>query len=294
MRDIPAPIAAAIASGATTFCRCWLLTRKDGVALGFTDHDRDLTIDATIFEAASGLDRSALEAAEGLASTGGEVSGALTSARITPEDIALGRYDGAELRCWLVDWSAPALSLLLEVNTLGEIRQTDGRFTVELANPLAKLDAEQGRRYTRDCSAEPGDAACGVDLDASAFRCTGNVTSIAGDASLVVAAAASFVAGHFTGGRLRFTSGQNAGLVLAIREHRGDGSILFWQPLARQSLPGDGVVLTAGCDKSLATCRTKFANALNFRGFPYLPQPEFVIAYAEPGAGRQQGRPLIV
>ena len=31
--------AAKLDSGATTLCRCWLITRSDGVVQGFTDHD---------------------------------------------------------------------------------------------------------------------------------------------------------------------------------------------------------------------------------------------------------------
>jgi uncharacterized phage protein (TIGR02218 family) len=294
MRAIPAAMAAKIATGATTFCRCWLMTRKDGVALGFTDHDRDLVIAGTTFEAASGLDRTAVEAAEGLAVGGGEIAGALVSARILPEEIGLGLYDGAELKSWLVDWSTPALDLLLEVATLGEIRLADGRFVAEMRNPLHHLEAETGRRYAPDCSAELGDPACGVNLATSTYRVVTTIGSIPDGSTVVAAAIANFAAGFFTRGRVSFTSGVNAGLVVPVREHLAGGRITLWQALTRLPAPGDGITVTAGCDKSFTTCRAKFANALNFRGFPYIPQPELVIAYAQPGEGRHQGRPLVV
>lgn len=293
MRTVPSSIAAASQGGTTRFCRCWTLTRRDGEVLGFTDHDRDLVIGGTAFEAASGLDRTAIESAEGLAATGGELSGALTSARILPEEIALGLYDGAELRCWLVDWSQPALDFLLEASELGEIRQTDGRFTAETRNALAALDAEQGRRYGLSCSAELGDAACGVDLAMSARRCVTTLGSIAGGVRITAAALAGFQSGFFTRGRLEFTSGVNAGLVVGVREHAA-GVITLWQSLARLPAAGDQIIVTAGCDKSLAMCRGKFGNALNFRGFPFIPAPEFTLTYAQPGEGRHQGRPLVV
>ncbi|SFE47808.1 phage conserved hypothetical protein BR0599 [Methylobacterium sp. 13MFTsu3.1M2] len=41
--------------------------------------------------------------------------------------------------------------------------------------------------------------------------------------------------------------------------------------------------LTAGCDKRLATCRDRFANAVNFQGFPHMPGNDAVMR-AVPGS----------
>ena len=54
----------------------------------------------------------------------------------------------------------------------------------------------------------------------------------------------------------------------------------------RRIAAGDTFAVTAGCDKQFATCRAKFANAVNFRGFPHMPGNDFVAAY--PRAGRRQ------
>lgn len=34
-----------------------------------------------------------------------------------------------------------------------------------------------------------------------------------------------------------------------------------------------------GCDRQLATCRDRFANVVNFRGFPHIPGNDFVLRY---------------
>jgi uncharacterized phage protein (TIGR02218 family) len=39
----------------------------------------------------------------------------------------------------------------------------------------------------------------------------------------------------------------------------------------------------AGCDKRLATCRAKFDNVINFRGFPHMPGNDAL--RSGPGAG---------
>ena len=49
---------------------------------------------------------------------------------------------------------------------------------------------------------------------------------------------------------------------------------------------------TAGCDKRRETCRDKFANILNFQGFPFMPGSDFAYGYAD-GETVHDGRPLI-
>lgn len=293
MRDIPVLLAAALASGITTHCHCWKLTRLDGQILGFTDHDRDIMIGNALFEAASGLDASTSEIERGLATGGGEVSGVLSSARILPGEIEAGLFDGAELRRWLVDWQNPVLDFLLDVATLGEIRSMDGRFSAETRNAFHALDQERGRLYGAGCSARLGDARCRVNLDLPAWKGQGLVAATDGTKTLRVPGLANQLPGHFTHGILSFTGGANAGLSIPVKEYRVDGEIILWRALLREIAVGDAISVTAGCDKRFETCRTRFQNAINFRGFPFIPAPDFVIAYAQPGEGNHAGRPLV-
>ena len=293
MRDISPSLATALNSGVTTHCRCWRLVRRDCVALGFTDHDHDLIIDGITFEAASGLDASAMDTETGLATGGGDVSGALSSARILPDEIEAGLYDGATLKSWLVDWTAPVLDFVLDAATLGEIKRADGRFIAETRNALHALDQERGRLYSAGCTAELGDARCGVNLLATALSCTTTVERSESKEQLSAPALANFEVGWFTRGLVRFTSGANAGVVASIKEHRAGGELVLWQNLVRPVQVGDAIQVSAGCDKRFSTCTNRFANAVNFRGFPYIPAPDFVMAYAQPGEGTHQGRPLV-
>jgi hypothetical protein len=38
-----------------------------------------------------------------------------------------------------------------------------------------------------------------------------------------------------------------------------------------------------GCDRALTTCRDRFANVANFRGFPHIPGNDFVLTYPRSG-----------
>lgn len=293
MRTLPAALEAALAAGTTTLCRCWRLKRLDGFELGVTDHDRDLAIAGTTFEANGGFEASALEAAAGLATGGGEITGLLTSDRIRAADIEAGLYDGAEITCYLVDWQAPALDFVLDVATIGEIRRTDGTFVAETRNAFHALDQERGRLYTASCSAELGDAKCSVNISIPPYRITGLVATTDGRHRLTATAVGNAATGLFTRGLARFTSGANAGRSVLVKDHRAGGALEFWQPLVSDLAVGDAFTVTAGCDKRFATCRDVFANAVNFRGFPFIPAPDFVLSYARPGEGRHRGRPLV-
>ena len=55
-------------------------------------------------------------------------------------------------------------------------------------------------------------------------------------------------------------------------------TIELWQAMSDAVNVGDAFAITAGCDKQFATCKAKFANAANFRGFPYMPGNDAVVA----------------
>lgn len=281
MRDLPPAFAAHLAGGATTLCRCWALRRRDGVALGFTDHDRDVAVAGLTCAAHTGLEAAEAAAELGFAVSGGDVSGALSGLGLTEADIAGGLYDGAAVETWLVDWTDPGTRLLLDVGTLGEIRREGDAFVAEVRGLADRLDAERGRTYGATCGADLGDARCGVDV--ARFRAAGTVDARPEPGTLAVSFAGTFADGLFTGGRLTWTGGANVGLSGDVRTHLG-ALVELWEAPPRGVAPGDAFTLVAGCDKRLSTCRGTFANALNFQGFPHMPGNDFVVRYA-PGSG---------
>ena len=295
MRDLPPALAAHLAEGATTLCRCWALHRRDGLALGFTDHDRDLALGGLTCAARTGLEAAEAAAELGFAVGGGEVAGALTAAGITEADIAAGLYDGAGVETWLVNWAAPEARLLLDVATIGEIRRAGAAFVAELRGLMHRLDVAVGRTFRAACDAELGDPRCRVDLADPRYRGTGTVLAVPEPGRLTVALAAAFAPGWFAGGRLAWTGGANLGLPADLRGHAVTGTLVtleLWEPPPRAVAAGDPFTLTAGCDKAFATCRQKFSNAVNFQGFPHMPGNDFVLRAAPDADARLDGASL--
>jgi uncharacterized phage protein (TIGR02218 family) len=291
MRDIPAALAAHLDGEATSLCRCWSLTRRDGVVLGFTDHDRPLAFEGIAFASMTGLEAAEATAELGFAIGGGDVSGALAAAGLNETDLARGAFDDARLRIWMVNWADPAQRILLDEGHVGEVRRGEVAFTAEVRSATRAFDEERGRLYLRSCAADLGDAHCGVMLAPA----SASIVETDGRFSLSAMGLSSFADGHFTGGRLLFTSGANIGFATEVKRHGavGEHAVLqLWQAPATVIAVGDDFQVTPGCDKSFATCRGKFGNAVNFRGFPHMPSTDFIIGGVRPGDGALDGGSL--
>lgn len=284
MRHIPDALAAHLSGDATTLCHAWRVTRRDGVVLGFTEHDHDLTFAGTTFLAASGFSASAAEEEAGLPAATSDVAGGFSSAAITEEDLTRGCYDGARVEVHLVNWADPEQNMLLKVQEIGDVTRDAGQFQAELRSFASRLGEPQGRVYGRRCDATLGDQRCGVDLSAPAMCAEGVVVAVADASRLLLSGIRAVPDGFFRFGVLRFLDGDNHGQRLEIEAHAVKDGLLevtLWLPLGATPSVGDRVVPTAGCDKAFSTCRTKFANHLNFRGFPHIPGTDFAYTYAD-------------
>lgn len=286
MKAIGEELAAHLAQGETTLAHCWRIVRTDGVVLGFTDHDRALEVEGTICAPTHGLDGGEVPAKLGAQVETGEVLGILDHAALSEEDILLGRYDGARVESWVVNWMDPAKTLLLRVDSIGEIVREDGVFRAELRSGQAALNVTRGRLYQGLCDALVGDGRCSVDLEASEFCGMATVVAVADPFRLVVEGLEGFAEDWFAFGMGSWSDGKRAGLCDAVLTHWKDaaGDVLgFGQAVGEWVVPGDVLVVTAGCDRRFVTCRQKFANAVNFRGFPHVPGSDFVLRHPRHG-----------
>lgn len=264
----------------TTLAFCWQLRRRDGVAIGFTTHDRDLVIDDLAYRAAPGMTPSAVSLSDGFEADTMEVAGALTSGAISAADLEAGRWDGAEVRLFAVDWSAPeGEALFLARGELGDVRSEDGEFGVELRGPAALLERPAIELTSPECRARFGDERCRVDLAART-----RITRVAGvvDARTITVESAAAGVNAYGYGRLRWIDGANSGHGGAILRSAGT-ALTLRDPAAFAVAEGELVEITEGCDKLFATCAERFANSANFRGEPHLPGNDLLTRY--PGAG---------
>lgn len=274
MKALSPELGAHLASGQTTLCWCWRVARRDGIVMGFTDHDRTLTFDGTTYEAASGFTASDIKDSLGLAVDNLEVSGALSSATLTDGDLSAGRYDDARVEIHRVNWSDTSQRVLMRSGSIGEVRRSGTSFAAELRGLAHYLQQPKGRLLQLTCDADLGDARCKVDLSSPAYRGTGSIIAASSARRFTVSGLESFASGFFSRGLFTFASGASEGLKIEVKSHAklaSSDAIELWTDAEGVPAVGDLFVITAGCDKRVETCKARFANVVNFRGFASMP-----------------------
>ncbi len=279
MKTLPPGFQAHLSSGVTTLCWCWKILRRDGAAQGFTDHDVPVTFDGLAYAAISGFTASEVQSSLGLAVDNLTVLGALSSASLNEADLAAGLYDDAAIEIWRVNWATPDQRVLMRQGNLGEVKRGRAGFSAEVRGLAHRLNQPTGRVYAYSCDADLGDARCGKDISSSIFTAGGAVLAPTDNRRFTVTGLGAYASAWFSGGKLTFTSGANAGRAGEVKRH-ALGSIELWQAMSEAIAPGDAFSVAAGCDKQFATCKTKFANGINHRGFPYMPGNDAALSAA--------------
>ncbi len=282
MKTLPDGLQDHLDGGATTLCWCWKLTRRDGVVQGFTDHDQPLAFGGVTYQAVSGFTASEVQSSLGLAVDNLSLAGALSAATLNENDLAAGLYDNAAIEIRRVNWAAPSQQVLMRAGTLGEVTRNGSAFQAEIRGLAQALNQPTGRVFGHLCDADLGDARCTLSITAAA----GAIVTAADARRFTVSGLSAFASGDLTGGKLIFTTGANSGRAMEVKRHgvsAGIVSIELWQAMSAPVAVGDAFTVTPGCDKQFATCRDRFANAANFRGFPYMPGNDAVTAAPQPG-----------
>ena len=145
---------------------------------------------------------------------------------------------------------------------------------------------KRGRLFRKGCDAELGDVRCGVVTSLSAYSGIGTISTVRSATEFEVTGLGGFENGWFTDGLLQWTSGLDNGGLARISTHSKSALSVVINLRDEPRLAvvaGATFSIKAGCDKSFGTCKAKFANALNFRGFPHMPGNDQAYAYAREG-----------
>lgn len=279
MKQLSAELSAHLETGATTLAWCWRLTRRDGIIQGFTDHDKSLVFDGTTFEAESGFTASEIKDGVGLSVDNLEVTGALSSSSLNDGDLAAGRYDDARIEIFRVNWMDTAQRVTMRVGSLGEVRRTGSTFTAEVRGLAHYLQQPKGRLFQFTCDADLGDNRCGVDLENASYRGTGAILVAHSARKFTVSGLSGFAHDFFSRGLMTFTSGPADGLKIEVKAHATTSAavtIELWSEAEGPPAVGDTFRITAGCDKRFETCKARFGNGVNFRGFPAMPGNQYL------------------
>ena len=261
------------AGGLTSLAFCWTLERRDGAGLGLTSHDQALVIAGTRYRPSPAITPAAVRLRAGLEPQRGEVEGALSDAALSERDLEAGRWDGARVALFAVDWEVPdGEQVKLVGGGLGPVSIKDNGFAAELVGAADALAAPVCPETSPECRAELGDRLCRVDL--AGRREMFAVTTYGGG----TIGFDRVVDARFLFGEALILDGENGGWRSRIIAVAANAVVLRDVPLFAV-IAGCRVRLTEGCDKRFTTCRARFANSANFRGEPHLPGNDLLTRY---------------
>lgn len=252
----------------------WRVLRTDGITLGFTTHDRDLWLEGVLHRAAPGMVPSAIRRTAGFDADSAEVEGALSHDSISAADLAAGRFDNARVFIGLIDWESGDNHTLFR-GSIGTVSRRDDGFSAQLQSRKAELSVDHIPRTSPACRATFCGPGCGLSpthfihegvlLEANLGANTISVTNTATGPDLI-------------GGTVSWLDGPHAGTTMGIVAVDGS-ALLVDGPLLSGLEAGMRLELREGCDRTLATCSSRFANAVNFQGEPFLPGNDLMTRY---------------
>jgi uncharacterized phage protein (TIGR02218 family) len=278
VKTLNASATAHLANQRTFLAMCWRLDRVDGVSLGFTDHHDNLVVDGLTYVAQSGMVRAtAVSGGSDLSVQNADVEVVLDSDAIDREALESGLYDYCSLKIFLTDYRNPALfTIKLLRGRLGEVSVGRSTAQAELRSLTELLKQRIGRTHEVACSYELGDAKCGVTL--ASFTVTGAVTSVLNQ-HRIRDSSRTQPNNWFNQGKITFTSGNCAGLSMEIQRYDSSNkNFVLSLDMPYPIEVGDAYSASAGCDKTWATCQSKFSNA-NYSGFGFIPGSDFALSF---------------
>lgn len=247
----------------------WQITRTDGVVLRLTDLDTTLVAAGQTYLPNGSAERTSIKLSAGMSTDNLDISGIVASSQITEADLRDGRYDYAEVLISLAFVNLALDPIALVKGRFGEMELDNGNYIVALNGLTQQLQSVIGESTSPNCRANFGDARCGASL--ATWRDTYTIASVTDARTLVLTGPSQLTgAATYAGGLVEVMEGPAAGLQMEVKTF-ASLTLGLYLPLPTLPEAGDEVRVTAGCDKTRATCRDIFANVVNFQGEPDVP-----------------------
>ena len=260
-------------------------TMRDGTVLCYTNSDVTFTYGGNTYLANSVLiDGLKYSAKIGLEVDTQQITVAARSTDMVPgggnflQSLRDGSFDGCEIIRYRVFFSdriggtAVGQVMLFKgrLGVIDEIGRTTAKLTVNSDLVLLDIDMPRNVYQRRACTRS---TTLGCTLVKNAYGANG----AAGSGSTFSTINWSGASTNFAQGSITFTSGVNEGFQTTVQSAVNGTSLTLIYPLESPPSTGDTFTVYYGCDHTPGTCKAKFNNLANFRGFPYVPPPQMAI-----------------
>lgn len=277
---------------ATKRAMVWKITRKDGEIFAFTSHDRPLIWGSaeTEYKPCKSLSATASESASELNSVGSvEIDGILDDASITAADLYAGLFDDAFVDIWVIPWDGlpdDQAPFRVAAGFTGKVTRKEWAFTAEILGPGARLQqASLVEFFTPGCRFDFGvlDAnGIGCPVNAEALKIAGLVVTRQAARTLVYFTHADPGGSIWNGGKVRWLTGRNAGIVCQTDTvDFAAGALSLWDLAPYPPAIGDTFDLLPGCPKTKHACKDIYNVFISYGGFMDVPGPDSLQSNAD-------------
>lgn len=288
-KTIPIALETNFSSGAATPAHALRVTRTDGEVFGFTSARRSVEISGVVYDAAQGLDASAIVASAGLDTDNLELTTLDDGSLFTHPDVVGGIWQGAVFLIFKYNWAAPTDGIEpVMAGTFGNVSLRQGAVVVELRGLQQYLQQSVGNITSKTCRANfadyprpNGNNRCGLDVAAHTTAVTVDVVTSRRQFSIAGATIADDVLAE---GLAVFAGGDNDGIKAKIRAFASN-TVTLATDLPYLPVNGDTLNVINGCRKRLdEDCATRYSNERRFQGEPHRPSIDTLTSAPEPSA----------
>jgi uncharacterized phage protein (TIGR02218 family) len=272
---ITSAMVAHLAGSPTTLCPVWKMTALDGTVVAYCGHTRRLVIGDVIYKAVA-ADFSRSKRKIGLEPNTSDLTAPFDEA-ITEADIYGGKWKHARIeKQWVNYFDLSMGGVYQESGFAGKFSVTAGQsFTVEFLSLSSQLRQEIG-----DVTS-PTDQRVSIAelaIDPAPYTHERAITA-AGSRRQFTVDGSPQADGYFRYGLAVFTSGDNEGLRMEIKNNVGN-VISLQLGMPYEIAVSDAVTLVRGYDGTRESAKT-LDDAINFRGFPDLPGLNSVLRFPQ-------------
>lgn len=243
----------------------------------YTDFSEDIEIEGITYYSAARLQRSSISLVAGLDTSNFDLIILYNDNYIRKGDVKSGLFRGAYFKIESIIADNPSLGKMTFLSgRVGEAALKRVKVQYTLHSISDELNVKRARVTVASCPWDLGDMKKGRCMkDVSSYTIPVTVLSVLDNGNFGVSS--TFIPTNqaiYFEGYIKFTSGLNNGLIESIRiPVFTEGFTRLWlnNIMPFNVAVGDTLNIYAGCDKTLSFCDTKFNNASNFGGQPYVP-----------------------
>lgn len=262
---------------------CYTITLPSGQVLRWSGSDVAITFGGNVYALGPGITRNRLRWVVGvevstLDMTLTDIAGTQIAGRGLLAFIRSRGFYGARVLLQRAFWAfgdtGPRGAVLWFAGAVADCKVDRDMAQLTVNSDIERLNVQVPRDvYQPGCLNSLYDGLCQVSR--AAFTVTGVATSASNGVRTTFGHVLSQAGGWFDLGVVTMTSGANAGQSRTVKHHNLFQLVVL-QPWGFPVASGDTFSIVAGCNKTQATCASKFSNLARFRGMPYIPQAETI------------------